>query len=110
MNPAFLVFDLVVGTPVLSASAIPDVSSSQNLMTLKKRAGLSSETRVSRVRAAKASPNSTGRIRVILQPDVSYVVARFTVRQSKIRGEIAPVGYVPIGGNNSNGRRGKGAG
>ena len=37
-----------------------DVSSSQNLLTLKKRSGLPSKKRVNRVPAVKASPNSTG--------------------------------------------------
>jgi hypothetical protein len=32
----------------------------QNLMTVKKRSGLSSETRVSRVPVDKASPKATG--------------------------------------------------
>src|SRR5258708_3848304 len=54
------------GTPVLRASAMPEVSSIQNLMTLKKRSGLSSEKRVRRVPASKASPNATGRIDGIL--------------------------------------------
>ena|ERR1700748_1603942 len=48
-------------------------------MTVKKRAGLSSEKQVNRVPAGTASPNSTGRIRVILRPNTrwyQYVVAR----------------------------------
>jgi hypothetical protein len=41
-------------------------SSIENLMTVKKRSGLSFENRVSRVPASKASPKATGRISVIL--------------------------------------------
>jgi hypothetical protein len=46
---------------------------------VKKRSGLSFEKRISRVPAGNASPNSTGRIRVMLGPDAGayqYVVAR----------------------------------
>ena len=43
-----------------------EYASIQNLMTVKKRSGLSSEKRVRRVPAGKASPKATGRIRVIL--------------------------------------------
>jgi hypothetical protein len=67
------------GKPVLSASAMPEVSSIQNLMTPKKRSGLSSEKSVSRVPAANTSPNSTGGARVILHSNASwyqYAVAR----------------------------------
>jgi hypothetical protein len=53
-------------TPVLRSSATPDVLSIQNLMTVKKRSGLSSEKRVSRAPADKASPKATGRIQMIL--------------------------------------------
>jgi hypothetical protein len=48
------------------ARATPEVSSIQNLITLKKRSGLSLEKRVRRVPAGKASPKATGRIKVIL--------------------------------------------
>jgi hypothetical protein len=37
-------------------------------------------------------------------------VREFLERQAERRGGIAPIGYVPIRGNNSNGRRGKRAG
>jgi pimeloyl-ACP methyl ester carboxylesterase len=50
------------GRLFFSASAMHDVSSIQNLMTVKRRSGLSSEKRVNRVLAASASPNSTGLI------------------------------------------------
>jgi pimeloyl-ACP methyl ester carboxylesterase len=50
------------GRLFFSASAMPDVSSIQNLMTVKRRSGLSSEKRVNRVLAASPSPNSTGLI------------------------------------------------
>jgi hypothetical protein len=53
MNSAFLIFDFVGGTPVLSASAMPDVSSNQNLMTVKKRSDLS---------AAKGNPDRLFRV------------------------------------------------
>jgi hypothetical protein len=43
MDSAFLVFDLIGGDAVFSASAIPDVSSIQNFTTLKKRSGLLAE-------------------------------------------------------------------
>ena len=56
MDSAFLVFDLIGGDAVFSASAIPDVSSIQNFTTLKKRSGLLAEKRVSRVPAGNASP------------------------------------------------------
>jgi NAD binding domain of 6-phosphogluconate dehydrogenase len=68
--------------PPLSANATPEVSSIQNLMTLKKRSGLSLAKTVSRVPGGKASPKATGRIRVILRPNVSgyqYVVGRIDV-------------------------------
>ena len=58
-----------VGSPAPgqhSSSQIVDLSlgkgSSQNLMTVKKRSGFSSETRVNQVPAGKASPKATGRI------------------------------------------------
>jgi len=38
---------------------MPEVSSIQNLLTVKKRSGLSSEKRVRRVPAGKASPKTT---------------------------------------------------
>jgi transcriptional regulator with XRE-family HTH domain len=37
-------------------------------------------------------------------------VGDFLERQAETRGGIAPVGYVPLRGNNPNGRRGKRAG
>ena len=46
MNSAFLVFDLVGGNAGFEGKRMPDVSSIQNLMTLKKRSGLSAEKRV----------------------------------------------------------------
>jgi hypothetical protein len=54
----------------LAQAQRPRCSSIQNLMTVKKRSGLSSEKRVRRVLASKASPNAMGRIRVILWPKV----------------------------------------
>ena len=60
MRSAFLVFDLVGRTLVLSSRATPEVASIQNLMTVKKRSGLSYEKRVSRVPEDKASPKATG--------------------------------------------------
>jgi hypothetical protein len=66
MSSAFLVLDLIGSNAVLRASAMPEVSSIQNLMTVKKRSGLSSEKRVSRVPAGRVSPKATGLIRVIL--------------------------------------------
>jgi hypothetical protein len=50
----------------LSESAPPEVSSIENLMTVKKRSGLSSEKRVRRVPAGKASPKARGRTKAIL--------------------------------------------
>jgi hypothetical protein len=58
---------------------MPDVSSIQNLMILKKRSGLSAEKRVNWVPPANASPKATGRVTVILRMNAScwqYVVAR----------------------------------
>ena len=85
MDSAFLVFDLVGGEAGLKRKRDSRCSSIQNLMTLKKRSGLSSEKRVNRVPAANASPNSTGRIRVIVRPGAGcyqYVVARIDFEQS----------------------------
>ena len=48
-------------------------------MTVEKRSGLSSEKRVSRVPAGKASPKATGRIQVILLPAAVTINARFHV-------------------------------
>ena len=47
-------------------SHFAEVSSIQNWMTVKKRSGLSSEKRVSRVPAGKASPKATGLITAML--------------------------------------------
>jgi hypothetical protein len=49
-----------------------------------------------------------GRLKPTFQPLLK--VREFLERQVKTRGGIAPTGYVPIRGNNPNGRRGKGAG
>jgi hypothetical protein len=51
--------------------ARPEVLSIQNLMMVKRRSGLSSEKRVNRVPAGKASPKATGRISVILWPNAN---------------------------------------
>jgi hypothetical protein len=62
---------------VLSSSATPEVLSIQNLITVKKRSGLSAEKRVKRVPGGRPSLKATGRIRVRLGPDTSgyrYVV------------------------------------
>jgi hypothetical protein len=47
-----------------------------------------------------------GRVRPTFQSLLK--IRDFLERQVKIRGGIAPTGYVPIRGNNPNGRRGKG--
>src|SRR5258708_11891037 len=62
MSSAFLVFDLIRRNASPERSVTPEVSSIQNLMTVKKRSGLSSEKRVNRVPVGKASPKATGRI------------------------------------------------
>jgi hypothetical protein len=46
---------------VLSSSATPEVLSIQNLITVKKRSGLSAEKRVKRVPAGRASPKRGAR-------------------------------------------------
>ena len=66
MRSAFLVFDLIGRNAGSDSKRNAEVSFSQNLMTVKKRSGLSSEKRVRRVPVTKASPKATGRIRVIL--------------------------------------------
>jgi hypothetical protein len=64
MTSAFLVFDLV------GRNAIPDRECNTRGLfhpkrrEVRNRLGLPSEKRVSRVPAARASPNATGRIRV----------------------------------------------
>src|SRR5260221_7040180 len=66
MSSAFLVFDLIRRNASPERSVTPEVASIQNLMTVKKRSGLSSEKRVSRVPAGKASPKATGLITAML--------------------------------------------
>src|SRR5258708_27802266 len=61
MSSAFLVFDLIRRNASPERSVTPEVSSIQNLMTVKKRSGLSSEKRVSGVPAGKDSPKGTER-------------------------------------------------
>jgi hypothetical protein len=53
--------------------ATPEVLSIKNLMTVKKRSGLSSEKRVSRVPADKTSPKATGLILKIPKPQLACV-------------------------------------
>jgi hypothetical protein len=54
------ILELIARTPLLNASAMPEVSSIQNLMTVKKRSGLSFEKMINRVPAIKASPKAMG--------------------------------------------------
>jgi hypothetical protein len=71
VDSAFLAFDLVGRDTGFQCERDPDVSSSQNLVILKKRSGLSAEKRNNEVPTTKASPNSTGRTESFLQPDPS---------------------------------------
>ena len=67
MRSAFLVIDVIGrNARVLRSSATAEVLSIQNLMTVKKRSGLSAEKRVKRVPAGRASPKTTSRIGRIL--------------------------------------------
>src|SRR6516162_2153712 len=52
----------------------------QNLMTVKRRAGLLSEKRVSRVPAGKASPKATGCIRVYHRACIDYLASQGLAR------------------------------
>src|SRR5258708_19755552 len=68
MSSAFLVFDLIRRNASPERSVTPEVASIQNLMTVKKRSGLSSEKRVSRVPAAKTSPKPPGPTKKLFFP------------------------------------------
>jgi hypothetical protein len=88
MNSAFLVFDLVAGNAGLEVKGDSRNRIDQKLMTVKRRSGLSSEKRTNRVPAANASPNSTGRIRLILGPDLfgyQYVIGRIDFDLVRVR-------------------------
>ena len=66
MNSAFLVVDLIRRNAGVELECHAEVLSIQNLITVKKRSGLSAEKRVKRVPAGRASPKTTGRIGRIL--------------------------------------------
>jgi hypothetical protein len=87
VDSAFLVFDLVAVDAGLEVRSDPETLSIQNEITVKRRSGLSSEKRTNRVPAANASPNSTGRIRVILGPDLfgyQYVIGRIDCLRARL--------------------------
>ena len=79
MDSPCLVFDLIAGDTALEVKGDTRNLVYQKRDDVKGRSGLSSEKRTNRVPAANASPNSTGRIRVILGPDLfgyQYVIGR----------------------------------
>jgi hypothetical protein len=100
-------------TDFRSRKRIPPEEASKLIRRLKEYVNLSYDSEAAIAKQIGVDEGSlngwlAGKVKPTLQSLVK--VREFLERQVETRGGIAPIGYVPIRGNNPNGRRGKRAG